>query len=72
MYRWHLPDPICWQKECRISIQQIGYKDGGLFERVDDWSCATFWYEAVPSAPLPGMPAAAARTADLRGKSANP
>ena len=23
MYRWHLPDPIAWQKEARITIQQI-------------------------------------------------
>ncbi len=66
MYRWHLPDPVAWRKACRITIQQIGWKkDAGLFERQDDWSCATFWYEPVPSAPLPPMPDAKARTADL-------
>ncbi|MCX8157043.1 MAG: DUF2961 domain-containing protein [Verrucomicrobiae bacterium] len=64
MYRWHLPDPIYWQKECRVTIQQIGWNQG-LFERQDDWSCATFWYEPVPSAPLPPLPDAAARTANL-------
>lgn len=64
MYRWHLPDPIAWKKDCRITIQQIGWKDG-LYERQDDWSCATFWYEPVPSAPLPPMPEVAARTADI-------
>lgn len=64
MYRWHLPDPIAWQKECRITIQQIAYK-GGLRETEDDWSCSTFWYEPVPSAPLPEFPDVAARTADL-------
>ncbi|WCJ59790.1 DUF2961 domain-containing protein [Fontisphaera persica] len=64
MYRWHLPDPIYWQKECRVTIQQIGWNQG-LFERQDDWSCATFWYEPVPSAPLPPLPDAAARTAHL-------
>lgn len=60
MHRWHLPDPIYWQKECRITIQQIGWKDG-LAERQDDWSCATFWYEPVPSAALPPLPGAKAR-----------
>jgi len=55
MYRWHLPDPIFWNKECRITIQQIGY-DNGLYERQDDWSCAAFWYEATPSAPLLSLP----------------
>ena len=28
MYRWHLPDPIAWQKEGRITIQQIAWKKG--------------------------------------------
>ena len=64
MYRWHLPDPIFWEKECRITIQQIGWKDG-LAERSDDWCAATFWYEPVPSAPLLPMPDVAARTADI-------
>ena len=65
-YRWYLPDPIYWRREGRIVIQQIGYKKGsGLVNRTDDWSCATFWYEPAPSAPLPPMPDVAARTVDL-------
>ncbi len=64
MYRWHLPDPIMWRHQARITIQQISYKKG-LNETQDDWSCATFWYEPVPSAPLPEMPDVKARTADL-------
>lgn len=64
MYRWHLPDPIAWQKQCRITIQQIAWKNG-LSETQDDWSCATFWYEPVPSAPLPPLPDLKARTADI-------
>jgi len=64
MYRWHLPDPIAWQKECRITIQQISWKQG-LAETQDDWSSATFWYEPVPSAALPKMPDVQARTADI-------
>ncbi len=64
MYRWHLPDPIYWKKEARITIQQIAWK-GGLAEVSDDWSTATFWYEPVPSAPLPAMPDVQARTTDI-------
>lgn len=63
-YRWHLPDPIYWHKDCRITIQQIGYNNG-LYERQDDWSCATFWYERIPSAPLPPLPNLAARTQNI-------
>ncbi|MFQ5928632.1 MAG: glycoside hydrolase family 172 protein [Acidobacteriota bacterium] len=73
MYRWHLPDPIYWKDECRITIQQIGWSrekaretGSGLYERQDDWSTATFWYEPVPSEPLSDMPDVAARIADLK------
>jgi hypothetical protein len=61
MYRWHLPDPIYWKKDCRVTIQQIGWR-GGLYERQDDWSCATFWYEPVPSEKLPPLPGVKERT----------
>ncbi|UCG49102.1 MAG: DUF2961 domain-containing protein [Phycisphaerales bacterium] len=64
MYRWHLPDPIAWKKDCRITIQQIAWRNG-LAETQDDWSCATFWYEPVPSAALPPMSDVAARTANI-------
>ena len=64
MYRWHLPDPIYWQRECRITIQQIAWKNG-LAETEDDWSTATFWYEPVPSEPLPPMPGVEKRTANI-------
>ena len=64
MFRWHLPDPIAWQKEARITIQQIG-ADKKLLETEDDWSCSTFWYEPLPSAPLPKFPDVKARTANI-------
>jgi hypothetical protein len=67
MYRWHLPDPIAWHREARITIQQIAYKHS-LAETHDDWSTATFWYEPTPSAPLPTLPDVKARTADLPEK----
>jgi len=63
-YRWHLPDPVYWEKEARITIQQIAW-DEGLAEVQDDWCAATFWYEPMPSAPLPAMPSLEARTAEL-------
>lgn len=62
MYRWHLLDPVFWKEDCRITIQQIGCC---YYERSDDWSTATFWYEPVPSAPLPPMPDAEERTKNL-------
>jgi hypothetical protein len=66
MYRWHLPDPVYWQTECRITIQQMGWSRGtGIYERQDDWSTATFWYEAIPSEQLPPLAGYPERTQDL-------
>ncbi len=62
MYRWHLHDPVYWKKSCRVTIQQIGCC---YYERSDDWSTATFWYEPVPSAPLPELPTINERTRNL-------
>jgi hypothetical protein len=69
MYRWHLADPLVWRTQARITMQQIGCcrppPEPFLFERQDDWSVASFWYEPIPSAPLPPFPDAAARLANL-------
>ncbi len=69
-YRWHLADPIAWQKEARLTIQQISWNTKALGETADDWSCATFWYEPLPSEPLPIMPDVKARTANIWPNSA--
>ena len=64
LYRWHIQDPVYWKKDIRVTVQQIGlYED--LIERQDDWSTSTFWYESVPSAPLPPMPSYDERAKDL-------
>lgn len=75
MYRWHLPDPIYWQTDIRVTVQQIGHTPNNatsideykqeLFEREDDWCATTFWYETTPSRPLPTIPGCLQRIADL-------
>jgi len=62
MYRWHLLDPVYWKKDCRITMQQIGCC---YYERSDDWSTASFWYEPVPGEPLPTIPNVEERTKNL-------
>jgi hypothetical protein len=47
-----------------LFYSRIAWKDGSA-ETHDDWSCATFSYEPVPSARLPTLPDVKARTADL-------
>jgi hypothetical protein len=66
LYRWHLPDPIYWKKDIRVTIQQIGaggVQGGGYYNKQEDVSAAAFWYEPIPSAALPEMPKYEARIA---------
>lgn len=78
MYRWHLPDPIVWHQSIRVAVQQIGIEIdlndppksfpaylGSLREREDDWSSCAFWYEPIPSAPLPAPASLEVRLHDL-------
>ena len=74
LYRWHLPDPIYFNEEIRVTMQQIAHKGSSpsieaylrnLREVEDDWCAATFWYEGIPSAPLPKFQGVKERTADL-------
>ncbi len=64
MYRWHIVDPIMWKQYARITIQQIAWNKG-LVETQDDWSCASFWYEPIPSEPLPPLPSVTERCEDI-------
>lgn len=68
IYRWHIKDPIYWKEGIRATIQQIGYTSQGLFERQDDWSVCSFWYEPIPSAPLPELAGYEARVQDYLPK----
>ena len=65
MYRWHGPDPIYFSKSIRATIQQIGWKKEGLFERSDDWCSTAFWYQRSPISKMPPLPDREARTADI-------
>ena len=47
-YRWHIQDPIYFDEDLRVTIQQIGVGHGGLFERQDDVASVAYWYQTEP------------------------
>jgi hypothetical protein len=61
LYRWHLPDPIYFNQHVRVTLQQIGAWDHGLFERQDDLCTTAYWYQSEPNLDLPPLPDAADR-----------
>jgi hypothetical protein len=61
VYRWHLPDPIWFERELRVTVQQIGVWDKGLFERSDDIFSVAYWYQTEPHTAFPAL-------ADVQGR----
>lgn len=51
-YRWHIPDPIRFQKDLKVTLQQIGVNHRGLFERQDDVATVAYWYQQEPHQPF--------------------
>lgn len=61
LYRWHVPDPIFFDESLKVTVQQIGAWDHGLFERCDDISTVAYWYQNEGSVDLPSLPSARER-----------
>ncbi|WP_433205372.1 glycoside hydrolase family 172 protein [Nocardia sp. CA-107356] len=47
MYRWHIRDPICYQRELRVTMQALGWHDEGTYLPLEDADIATtaLWYQ---------------------------
>jgi hypothetical protein len=57
LYRWHIMDPIRFDKDLRVTIQALGWQDGGRYLPLkDDLSSVAFWYQSEPHGAFPQMP----------------
>ncbi len=54
MYRWHVPDPIRFREDLRMTVQDIGHR-GELFERSDDIATTAYWYQREPHNEFPNL-----------------
>jgi Protein of unknown function (DUF2961) len=58
LYRWHIPDPIRFEKDLRVTIQALGWRIGGRYLPLqDDIASVAYWYQAEPHAAFPALPA---------------
>lgn len=55
LYRWHIMDPIRFEEDLRVTVQQIGTCHKGLFERQDDYASVAYWYQTEPHNPFPEL-----------------
>jgi hypothetical protein len=57
LYRWHIMDPIRFEKDLRVTIQCLGWRhDGRFLPGQDDLSSVAFWYQSFPFKPFPALP----------------
>jgi hypothetical protein len=58
MYRWHIVDPVRFEKNLKITIQDLGWKTGGryLVQR-SDIAATVFWYQTEPHTAFQALPA---------------
>lgn len=57
LYRWHIMDPIRFEKDLRVTIQALGWRnDRRYLPLQDDISSVSFWYQTEPHAPFPRLP----------------
>lgn len=57
LYRWHIPDPIRFEKDLKVTIQALGWQEGGRYLPLeDDVASTVFWYQTEPHAKFPSLP----------------
>ena len=57
MYRWHIPDPIRFERELRVTMQALGWRSGRRYLPLqDDIASVAYWYQTLPTEPFPELP----------------
>jgi hypothetical protein len=57
MYRWHIMDPIRFDKSLKVTIQDLGWKSNGKYLiQKSDMSSVVFWYQGEPHHAFPKLP----------------
>lgn len=57
MYRFHIPDPIRFERELRVTVQALGWRSGWRYLPLqDDIASVAFWYQTGEAAPFPPLP----------------
>ena len=56
MYRWHITDPVRFERELRVTIQALGWRSGGRYLPLqDDIASVAYWYQTLPTTLFPAL-----------------
>jgi hypothetical protein len=57
LYRWHIPDPVRFEKDLKVTIQALGWQSGGRYLPLeDDIASVGYWYQKEPHQKFPKLP----------------
>jgi len=57
LYRWHITDPIRFDKDLKVTIQALGWRSEGRYLPLqDDIASTVFWYQTEPHNTFPVLP----------------
>lgn len=57
LYRWHIMDPVRFDKDLKVTIQDLGWRSGGRYlPQRSDIASVAFWYQREPHARFPKLP----------------
>jgi len=59
LYRWHIMDPIRFEKNLKVTIQALGWhsdRNSRYLPLQDDIASVAYWYQTEPHAPFPKLP----------------
>jgi len=57
LYRWHITDPIRFEKNLKVTIQALGWRGEGRYLPLqDDIASTVFWYQTPGHTPFPKLP----------------
>ena len=57
LYRWHIMDPVRFDKDLKVTIQDLGWRSGGRYlQQQSDISSVVYWYQAEPHTAFPALP----------------
>lgn len=55
-YRWHIEDPIRFEKDLKITIQSLAWREETYLPLEDDLASVAYWYQSEPHNPFPELP----------------
>jgi hypothetical protein len=57
LYRWHIMDPVRFDSDLKITIQDLGWRKGGRYlKQQSDIASTCFWYQTEPHSNFPKLP----------------